>query len=75
MELTKKPINYSDLQYYMNILEDLNRTMEKKSYSSLVKDLLVNFGIKITVQELNELYEPSIDELEKDLEIQMRNVC
>lgn len=75
MESTEKSVDYSKVQHYINIIEDLNKTKEKSSYSSLVKDLLVNFGIRITIKELNELYEPNEEELRRDLEIQYRNVC
>ena len=71
---TETNIDYNKIQNCINIIEDLNKTKEKASYSSLVKDLLVSFGIRITIKELSELYEPSVDELREDLEIQMRNV-
>lgn len=75
MSLTQKPVGYSELQVYIDILNDIEGKNNKKSYSSLVKDLLVNFGIRISVNELNELYEPNLEEIKKDLEIQVNNVC
>lgn len=68
-----EPIDYSKLQQYISILEDLN-DKNKLSYSSLVKDLLESFGIKISIEQLEEYYEPTVEELKEDLEIQYRNV-
>ena len=70
----EKTIENSKIQYYIDVLNDLNGK-NKLSYNSLVKDLLETFGLKITIKQIEELYEPSIEELETDLEIQYRNVC
>jgi hypothetical protein len=62
------------LQDYVNIIEDLNRK-EKCSYNYLIKNLLENFGLRISLSEIRELYEPNLEELKRDLEIQIKNVC
>jgi len=74
MEDPKDKIDYNSLRKYIKILEDLNDKDSSASLSSLSKDLLVNFGLKISVEKLIEFYEPTIDELVEDLEIQHRNV-
>ena len=68
-----KALSYSELQNCIDILEDLN-DKKKLSYSDLVKNLLENFSIKISVKELQEYFEPTVEELQEDLEIQYRNV-
>ncbi len=74
-ENTEDKIDYSSLQHHVNILEDLKIIEKNSSYSNLCKNLLETFGIKISIKEIQELYEPSIDELREDLEIQYKNVC
>lgn len=73
--MKKQQINLSELQFYINILEDLNDKQNYSNYDSLCKDLLVNFGIRITKKEYLQLLEPTAEELAKDLEIMYRNVC
>lgn len=74
MEKPDKSINRKEIQKYINILEDLN-DKEKYSYNSLVKSLLENFGLRVKLDEIREIYEPTLEELEKDLVIQYNNVC
>ena len=75
MKNPKEPINktLSDIQGFVNILEDLNGKKKYTNYNTLCKDLLENFGIKIKIEEIRELYEPTVEELTKDLEIMYRN--
>ncbi len=63
------------LQKYVNILEDLNGKKKYNNYDSLIMDLLVEFGIKIDRQILNELYEPTLEEDIEDRRIIYNNVC
>lgn len=71
MKDTKETINISlsKLQMYVNILEDLNDKQKYNNYETLCKDLLVNFGIRVKLEEIRELYEPTVEELSRDLEI------
>lgn len=63
----------SELQLYINLLEDLN---EKKysDYELLRRDLLIEFGVKVDRQQLNVLFEPTIEESERDLKLMWNNV-
>lgn len=63
----------SELQYYVNLLEDYH---EKKytNYELLEKDLLIEFGVRTSRQELNELFEPTIEEEIEDISILYRNI-
>lgn len=76
MKDTKETINISlsKLQMYVNILEDLNDKQKYSNYETLCKDLLVNFGIRVKLEEIRELYEPTVEELSTDLEILYNNV-
>lgn len=74
MSSLQNPIDYKRLQVLISILEDLNDKENSASYSSLCKDLLVNFGVRVSVEQIIEYYEPTVEELKEDLEIQYRNV-
>lgn len=73
--MTKQLNDLEKLQFYINLLEDLNDKKKYLNYDSLIKDLLVEFGIKINRSQLNEIYEPTLEENEEDLKIIYRNVC
>lgn len=70
----KNNITLSELQFYVNLLEDYN---EKKysDYELLRRDLLIEFSIKVDRQQLNELFEPTITESEEDIKQMWKNVC
>ncbi len=65
--------NLSELQFYVNLLEDYH---EKKytNYELLRKDLLIEFGVRITIEEIHQLYEPTIEEEVEDISILYRNI-
>ena len=65
--------NLSELQAYVNILEDYH---EKKysNYELLKKDLLIEFGIKVTIDSIRKLYEPTIEEDALDKQILYNNI-
>lgn len=65
----KGPKSLSELQFYVNLLEDINGKKKYNNYDSLKEDLLIEFGIKTTRQELNELYEPNLTEAKLDLKL------
>lgn len=61
--------NLSELQFYVNILEDHHGKKKYTDYELLRKDLLTEFGVKITRQQINELFEPNIIEEQLDLKL------
>lgn len=65
--------NLSELQYYVNLLEDYH---ERKytNYELLRRDLLIEFGVKVSREEIQQMYEPTIDEEVEDMSILYRNV-
>jgi len=65
----KGPNTLSELQFYVNLLEDINGKKKYTNYDTLEKDLLIEFGIRTTRQELNELFEPTLEEHELDLKL------
>jgi len=65
----KGPNTLSELQFYVNLLEDINGKKKYTNYDTLEKDLLIEFGIRTTRQELNELFEPTLEEQELDLKL------
>lgn len=66
--------NLSELQFFVNLLEDMHGKKKYSDYELLVQDLLIEFGIISTRKELIELFEPTEDEIRRDLVIQMNNV-
>ena len=68
------PKNLSELQFYVNLLEDMHGKRKYSNYELLEKDLLIEFGVKTSRTQLNQLFEPTIEEDEKDLIIQINNV-
>lgn len=74
MDNSKETLDYSKIQGLVNTLEDLRIVEKNSSYSNLCKNLLETFGIKLNIKEIQELYEPTVDEIKEDLEIQYNNV-
>jgi hypothetical protein len=66
--------NLSELQLYVNLLEDLHSKKKYTDYELLRKDLLIEFGIKVTIEDIRRLYEPTVEEEIRDREILLRNV-
>ena len=66
--------NLSELQLYVNILEE-SKGIKYNNYETLIKDLLLEFGLTVDRQQLNELFEPSIEESVEDIKIMLGNVC
>jgi hypothetical protein len=63
----------SELQIYINLLEqDKNKTYT--NYNELIKDLKYEFNINVTMDEINRIYEPTIEEDVLDREILLKNI-
>ena len=73
--MSRQAKSLSELQFYVNLLEDFNDKKKYTDYNLLQKDLLIEFGIKTTRSELVELFEPTVEEMVKDIQIQLMNVC
>jgi len=70
-----KPVtNLSELQAYVNILEDLHGKKKYTNYELLRKDLLIEFRLKIPIEQIRELFEPTVEEEILDREILLKNV-
>ena len=70
----------SEFLMYVSLLEDLNGKKEYLDYELLKKDLLVEFGIKVTIENIRSFFdellkEPSVKDDLIDLEIMYNNVC
>ena len=65
--------NLSELQAYVFLLEDLNEKVYT-DYEKLRKDLLIEFGVKVTIDEIRKLYEPTIEEDILDRTILYNNI-
>lgn len=66
--------NLKELQHCIKLLEDLNGKRQYTNYDSLIKDLLVNFGIKVDRKVINQLNEPTLEEEILDKKLMYRNV-
>lgn len=66
-------INSQELDLYRGIIKDLHDGKEL-GYSELERELLINFGIRITKKELIQLDEPTMLDSLVDLKIQYRNI-
>lgn len=70
-----------ELIFYINLLEDLNNGKKPYvNYETLRKDLLVEFGVKTTIENIRKLFketlsEPTIEDEQEDLKIIYNNVC
>ena len=69
MEIT----NLSELQLYVNLLEDLHEK-NYTNYELLKRDLLIEFGVRVTMEEIRELYEPTVEEEVLDRQILYNNI-
>ena len=70
----------SELTFYIRMLEDLNGKKAYSDYGKLKNDLLVEFSIKTTIEDiknlLNELFEqPTLEEEMEDLKMIYNHTC
>ncbi|TXG84982.1 MAG: hypothetical protein E6R13_02435 [Spirochaetes bacterium] len=72
--MSKLITNLSELQLYVNLLEDLNGKKKYTNYELLKKDLLIEFSVNVTIEQIRLLYEPTVEEEIRDREILLRNV-
>lgn len=63
----------SELQLYINLLEQ-TKGIIYSDYNKLIEDLKIEFNINVTMNEINRIYEPSIDEELLDREILLKNI-
>lgn len=71
--INNKILNSKDLDVCRGILEDLHDG-KKLGYSELVEELLINFGVKTTKEELIKLDEPTAYDERLDLLLQYKNI-
>lgn len=71
--MSKTVANLSELQLYVNLVNDLHET-KYTNYKDLKKQLLIEFGIDVEIKQLEQLYEPTVEEEIRDREILLRNV-
>lgn len=72
--MSKLVTNLSELQLYVNLLEDLHGKKKYTNYELLKKDLLIEFSVSVTIEEIRLLFEPTVEEEIRDREILLRNV-
>ena len=68
--------NLSELKAYVNILEDFHEK-KYKDYELLRKDLLIEFGVRTSINHIRKLYdmqEPSAEDHAIDMQILYNNV-
>lgn len=75
-----KNMTKSELKFYIGILEDLNGKKAYNNYEKLRNDLLIEFGIKTTIENIkNALYElleqPTLEEEINDLAMIYSHTC
>ncbi len=63
----------SELQLYINFLEQFNNIVYT-NYGKLIEDLKREFNLIVTMDELNRLYEPTVDEEILDKETLLKNI-
>lgn len=69
----------SELRAYIKILEDLNGKKPYLDYQLLKEDLLIEFGVRITVDKIRELLNelldiPLLEDEVEDLQIMYKNI-
>ncbi len=63
----------SELQMYINFLEQFNNIVYT-NHQKLIEDLKREFNINVTEEELNRIYEPTIDEEILDRSVLLKNI-
>ncbi len=65
--------NSKELDFYRGMISDLHDG-KQLSYEELVKELLVEFGIRITKKEIIEFLDPTAIDLAEDLKVLYRTI-
>lgn len=68
-----KTESLSELQLYINLLHQIYKRVYT-NYNELIGKLKYEFNIDVSIEELRELYEPTIEEQQKDLELIYKNL-
>ena len=63
----------SELQLYINLLQQTNKKIYS-DYNELIKELKKEFNINVTIDDLNKLNEPTIEEELIDKELLLKNI-
>jgi hypothetical protein len=63
----------SELQLYINLLEQ-TKGIKYSDYNKLIEDLKYEFNVLTTIDELNRIYEPTIDEEILDASLLLKNI-
>ncbi len=71
--INSKNISIEELNYYIKILNDFNEN-NSLSYSELSNELLVNFKLKISKEELYQMLDTTIQDDVTDLIIIYKNI-
>lgn len=50
-------VSIEEIRPFVKILEDLNDKEKYTNYQTLCKDLLVNFGIRVKIEQIRKIYE------------------
>lgn len=64
----------SELQMYVNLLEKQRNREYNGDYNKLVKDLKYEFNIDTTVDQLQVLFDPTVEEEMLDRQITYNNI-
>lgn len=62
-----------ELQLYVNLLET-QKNKKYTDYELLVKDLKYEFNIDVSLKQIRELYEPTVEEDSLDKQILYNNI-
>ena len=63
----------SELELYINQLKQ-QTGKPYTNWSELIKDLKYEFNINTTLEQINEVYSPSLEESVLDLELMYKNI-
>lgn len=63
----------SELQLYINLLQQ-DKNIVYTDNNKLIADLKKEFNITVTIDQLNKLYDPTIDEEIIDKQVLLRNI-
>lgn len=73
MKTETKSITLEELEFYIGLLKDFGK-IKSTVYEEIIKAGKKDLGIVITKADLDRLYEPTIEEDIKDLELIYKNV-
>lgn len=73
MYLVKVKIEQSELHVYISLLKQY-KLLNTNNYEEIINKVKTNFNVDISIEELNEYYNPNLYELIEDSQLQYKHL-